>query len=214
MREGQVDVEPHQFRCLTGIMVPGGEDLEPYMMGTVLDSGAGISCVSEATVCALQKRFLGVDVVQPYDGEQHQVMLADGRTVLIERNTFSLTATIMTPWAPVTIRLALAVIPGEDDLLILGSKTMREKLSVDVIKQLRDTTVASGGGASITERAPAEVPAMPPEIIGMRRVAVTMKAMQLTDIEVEAAGETNGFENVLLDREPDMTMSLRDREIR
>ena len=60
----------------------------------------GISCVSEATVYALQKkRFPGVDVVQPYDGEQHQVVLADGQTVPIERQTCSLTATIMTRWA-------------------------------------------------------------------------------------------------------------------
>ena len=71
VREGQVDVEPHQFHCSTGIMIPGGEDSEPYMVGTVLDSEAGILCVSEATVCALQKRFQGFDVVQPYDGEQH-----------------------------------------------------------------------------------------------------------------------------------------------
>ena len=59
VREGQVDVEPHKFHCSTGIMVPGGEDSEPHMMGTVLDSGARISCVSEATVCALLKRFPG-----------------------------------------------------------------------------------------------------------------------------------------------------------
>ena len=55
VRDGQVDVEPHQFHCSTGMMVPGGENSEPYMVGTVLDSGAGISCVSEATVCALKK---------------------------------------------------------------------------------------------------------------------------------------------------------------
>ena len=71
VREGQVDVEPHQLYCSTGIMVTGGEDFEPYMVGTILDSGAEISCVSEAIACALQKRFLGVDVVQPHDGEQH-----------------------------------------------------------------------------------------------------------------------------------------------
>ena len=54
------------------------------MLSTVLGSGAEISCVSEATVCALQKRFPGVDVVQPYDGEQHQAMLVDGRAMPIE----------------------------------------------------------------------------------------------------------------------------------
>ena len=213
VREGQVDVEPHQLYCSTGIMVSGGEDSEPYMVGTILDSGAGISCVSEATVCALQKQLPGVDMVQPCDGEQHQVVLADGWAVRIKRQTCSLTATIMTPWAPVTIRLALAVIPGEDNLLILKSNTLRKKLSIDVMKEVRDTAAASGGGASITEHAPAEEPAMPPEIIGARRVAVTMEAMQLADIEVETAGETNGFEDVLLDREPETMMSFSDRAI-
>ena len=169
------------------------------MVGTVLDSGARISCVGEATVCAMHKWFPGVDVVQPDDDEQHQVVFADGRAVPIERKTCSLTATIMTPWAPVTIRLALVVMPGEDDLLVLRSKTLREKLSIDVMKQLRDTAAASGAGASTTEHAPAEVPAMPPEIIGVRRVAVTMEAMQVADIESEADGETNGFEHLLED---------------
>ena len=78
--------------------------------------------------------------------------------------------------------------PGEDDLLIVGSKTLREKLSIDVMKQLRDTAAASGGGASSTEDAPAKVLAMPPEVIGVRRVAVTVEAMQqVGDIEEEAA---------------------------
>ena len=69
------------------------------MVDTVLDSGAGISCVSEATVCALLKLFPRVNVVRPYDGEQHQVVLADGRAVPIDRQTCTLTATTMPPWA-------------------------------------------------------------------------------------------------------------------
>ena len=53
VREGQADVKPRQCHCSTGIIVPGGEDSEPYVVGTVLDSGAGFLCVSEATVCLL-----------------------------------------------------------------------------------------------------------------------------------------------------------------
>ena len=86
------------------------------------------------------------------------------------------------------------------------------------MKQLRGTTVASGSGASSTELAPADVPTIPPEIIGVHRVAVTMKVMQkLADIEVEAAGKTNGFKDtLLLDREPmkllDATMLACDNK--
>ena len=46
VREGQVDVEPHQFHCSTGIMVPGGEDSEPYIVGTVYLTVDRESCVS------------------------------------------------------------------------------------------------------------------------------------------------------------------------
>ena len=99
-------------------------------------------------------------------------------------------------------------------MLILGSKTLREKLSIDVMKQLRDTAAASGGGTSSTECAPAEVPAMPPEVIGVRRVAVTIEAMQqVADIEVDAAGETNGFKDALLDRVPKMMIGFGDSKM-
>ena len=207
-------MEPHQFNYSMGIMVPGGKDLRPYMLSTVLDSKARISCVSETTICALQKRFPRVDMVRPYDSEQHQIVLADGRAVPIEWQTCTLTATIMMPWVPVAIWLALAVMPGEDDLLILGSRTLREKLIIDVMNQLRDTATASGGGASTTEKAPAKVPPMKPGVIGVRRVVVTMEVMQqAAGIEVEAAGETDRFKDMLLDRGSKMMTGFDDNEM-
>ena len=44
VREEQVDVETHQFDCSTSIVIPEGEDSKPYIFGTVLNSGAEISC--------------------------------------------------------------------------------------------------------------------------------------------------------------------------
>ena len=56
---------------------------------------------------------------------------------------------------------------------------------------------------------------MPPELIGVYRVAVTIEVMQkVADIQVEAAGETHGFKDALLDREPENMMSFSDREIK
>ena len=104
----------------------------------------------------------------------------------------------MTRWAPETVRLALSVMPGADGLLISGSKTLREKLNIDVMKRLRDTAAALGVGASKTEQAHVEVLAMPPEVIGVRHVAVNIEAMQqVAEIEVKAAGETDGLKNAL-----------------
>ena len=124
-----------------------------------------------------------------------------------------MTATNMTPWAPVAVRLALAVTPGEDGLLILGSMTLHETLEIDNMKQLRDTAVALGGGACSTEYAPSVVSAIPPEVIALRRVVVTMEAIQYAaGIEVEAAEETDGLKNALLDRRPNTMMGFGDRE--
>ena len=53
MREWQVDVKPELFQCSEGITVSGVGDSELYMVGTVANSGAGISCVSEATICPM-----------------------------------------------------------------------------------------------------------------------------------------------------------------
>ena len=75
-------------------------------------------------------------------------------------------------------------------MLFLGPKTLREKLDIAVMEHLRDMAVPSGGGASCMEPAPAEVSPMPPEITVVRRVAVTMEAMQVADIEKETTWES------------------------
>ena len=172
MQEVKVYVEPPQFYCSTSIMVPGGKDSKPY---TVLDSRVETTCVSELTVCALQKQFKGVDVICLYDVEQHQVVLLKGWTVPIQLQTCILKATIMTPWAPVAIRLALAVMLEENDSV--GSKTPYEKLLMGAMKQLRGTTAASGGGVGSTEPAPANVPAIPSEVFRVRRVGIAVEAV-------------------------------------
>ena len=56
----------------------------------------------------------------------------------------------------------LAVIPEEDDSFILESKTLREKLNVEVIKQLKYMAAASTGGANSMYPAVADMPASRP----------------------------------------------------
>ena len=83
----------------------------------------------------------------------------------------------MTPWASVAFWLALAVMPREGNSFILGSNTLRKKLSIEVIKPLMDIAAASRVDASNTEPAPAEGPVISPEVIIVRHVAVTIKAV-------------------------------------
>ena len=62
----------------------------------------------------------------------------------------------MTPWALVSIWLALVVIPELDDPLKLGSKMLRDKISKHLMERLKCTATASGGGVSSTELASAD----------------------------------------------------------
>lgn len=48
----------------------------------------------------------------------------------------------MMPWVPVLIRLAVALLPGGDNKLILSSNKLREQLKINVMDKLR--VVAQG----------------------------------------------------------------------
>ena len=49
--------------------------------------------------------------------------------------------TLNAPRAPVVINLVLAVIPGEDDVLIVGNKTVKDRLGIDVMACLNGTAI-------------------------------------------------------------------------
>lgn len=57
------------------------------------------------------------------------------------QQTSLLTATILTPWAPVVIRLSVAIVLGGDDNHNLGAKTLREQLNIDATQGLKVKTM-------------------------------------------------------------------------
>ena len=61
------------------------------------------------------------------------VKLANGQKIVMRNQTRALQVAIGTPWGSVGIHTAFAVIPGNDNGLIIRSKTLREKLRSVVI---------------------------------------------------------------------------------
>lgn len=53
-------------------------------------------------------------------------------------------APVLTPWAPVVINLAMAVLYGGDNVLNLGSRTLYEQLKIDVMEGLKPKASGSG----------------------------------------------------------------------
>lgn len=57
--------------------------------------------------------------------------MTNGRDVSIVQQTGLLTATILAPCASVVVRLSFAILPGVDDVLILGATMLREQVNIN-----------------------------------------------------------------------------------
>ena len=62
---GAVDVEPLQFHCSSNAVVPGDMVGDSMTVGTVLDSGSGITCLPERLAQRMEQHFLGERLVHP-----------------------------------------------------------------------------------------------------------------------------------------------------
>ena len=201
---GAVDFEPLQFHCSSNVVVPGDMVGDSMTVGTVLDSGLGITCLSERLAQQMEQNFQGERLVHPRVKEM-SVQLAEGQTVVVMNQTRTLHVAIGTPWGPVVISFAFAVIPGTDSVLILGSKTLREKMGIDVMASLKSK--AQGGDRSSGD--------MPEDVssrggISLRRVAVTMKGMQAVGKVAAAMEPWDEFVEDVVARGPAMFMDVGD----
>ncbi|CAM9644548.1 unnamed protein product, partial [Discosporangium mesarthrocarpum] len=127
LQEG-VEVEPLTFHGTADISVAGASMVgkTPFSVKVLLD-GSGITAVSELTA-ARMGHFYGQRVTRPSQ-EAFTVRVADGATTTIKEITYPVHLAIHSGFGPVVLRnKVLAVIPGIDDVLIIGSKTLRDDL--------------------------------------------------------------------------------------
>ena len=50
-----------------------------------------------------------------------------------------------TPWGPVRFTVPFVVLPGGCDVVIIGQKTLREKLGIDIMAQLKASVLKAKG---------------------------------------------------------------------
>ena len=79
---GAVDVEPLQCHCSLKVVVPGDTVGDSTTVGTVLDSGSGITCLSEQLTQHMEQHFRGERLVHPCVKEM-SVPLANGQKVAV-----------------------------------------------------------------------------------------------------------------------------------
>ena len=109
----------------------------------LMDLGSGITAISEELVEALQGQpgMTQTALTQAFVGHA-RVVRSLGQECDIETQSCPLHLTIETRWGPVRFTMPFIVLPGGDDVVIIGQKPRREKLGIDVMAQLTEGTRA------------------------------------------------------------------------
>ena len=74
-----------------------------------------------------------------------RVVTSLGQECYIDRQSCPLHLTIETPWGSVRFTMPLIVLPGGGDVVIVGQKTLREKLGTDVMAQPKASVLKAHG---------------------------------------------------------------------
>eukprot|EP00752_Nemacystus_decipiens_P016680 g14920.t1 len=191
---GGVEVEPAERVCLVDLSISGSKHPTVFPVKAVLDSGAGISTISTAVARRLQETHRDSTIVEAL-GHQRELRLADGSRRSVEHKTLPLTVALHTGWGPTVLReQRFAVMPGDDDVVIVGSP-MLKRFGIDV-HEMANAVARKGHEARI-----AGVDS--PRVSDARRVALSVEALHgadRDDVPDEAVER-------LVARGPDMVMS-------
>ncbi|CAB1109830.1 unnamed protein product [Ectocarpus sp. CCAP 1310/34] len=131
----EFDANAHDRSCQVDLSVPGMSCPDVCPAVGILDSGAGLTAMSASVAQKLQKKCPDVSVVVSTD-HPHQVKTVEGRLVTVTEKTCPVRMTIHTQWGPVVLDpRAFAVMPGTDDVVIIGDPTLT-KLGIDVYEAM------------------------------------------------------------------------------
>ena len=160
-----VENEPHvevMTQHLPGrLAVPGAAAAAEAKV--LMDSGSDITAISEELVEALLQGQPGMTqtaLTQAFVGHAH-VVTSLGQDCDIEPQSCPPHLTIETPWGPVRFSMPFTVLPGGGDVVVIGQKTLREKLGIDVMAQLKASVLKAqgrqdGAGMELTARSVGE----------------------------------------------------------
>ena len=143
-----VETEPH-VEALTQhvagrLAVPGASGAAEAKV--LMDSGSGIAAISKELVEALQGQPGMTQTALTQACVWHtRVVTSLGQECDIETQSYLLHLTIEAPWGPVRFTMPFMVLPSGGDVVIIGQKTLRAKLGIDVMAQLKASVLKAQG---------------------------------------------------------------------
>ena len=142
-----------------------------------MDSGSSVTAMSEELAQALrgQVGITQTALTQAFVGHARGVRSL-GQECDIETQSSPLYLTIDTSWGPVRFAMPFIVLLGGSDVVIIGQKTLGEKLGIDVVAQLKTFVLKAQGrqdvaGMELTPRSVGE-----PNDAVVLRAATSVKA--------------------------------------
>ena len=110
--------------CLADLSIPEAAVKSRCPVTAILDSGSGISTMSESVAGKLEATVSDVQIAGPMTDEQY-VKLPDGKLGLVRQKSCPVRTALQTMWGPVVMDpVSYAVLPGKEGVVILGSPTL------------------------------------------------------------------------------------------
>ena len=167
-----VDNKPHIERLAQNVRaklsVPRMGERNSVEVEVLLDSGSGVTAISEALLAELQHRVPNVQLGKPFDGKA-RVETATGDVRNVETVTCPLHLNVESPWGPVRFTMPFIVLPGPSKMVIIGQKTLRDVRKIDVASQFYDQLRRMRGKHQVQA-------ASPPLLVTQTHVHLTVEA--------------------------------------
>ena len=133
-----VEIEPRELSCMVDLSVSDAVNPKVTPMKAVLDSGAGLSTITKCLLKKLEDSNPTIPVVEAMQ-QEHKLRVVDGRELFVTEKTCQVDVAVHTGWGPKVVRSQrFAVMPGTDDVLIIGSP-MLKRLGIDVYRDMEES---------------------------------------------------------------------------
>ena len=117
-----VAIDEKEKCCLANLSVPGAAVKSVCPVTAILDSGSGISTMSESVAAKLQAAVSDVQIAGPMADDQY-VKISDCKLVLVKQKSCAVRTALHTMWGPVVMDpISYDVLPGKA-MNISGSPT-------------------------------------------------------------------------------------------
>ena len=122
--EGEIPVDESAECLRADLSLPGS--VGSFMARVFLDSGSGLTSIGVVLLSRMSSSFGGAGLQIPLSDGPRTARTATGANVTVAHKTVPIEVSLRTPWGAVKVPpITFAVMPGSDDVVLVGMATMK-----------------------------------------------------------------------------------------